>query len=102
MNDTLKSIGRMVMSERKKLGYTQEVLADFADVSRSTVQKIVNGDSVHSDSLARVMDVLKLLITTSSVEEYKKADACAMLFNQIVNSMSAAERTRFKNNIDYI
>lgn len=102
MNDTLKSIGRMVMSERKKLGYTQEYLADIADVSRSTVQKIENGESVHSYSLVKVMDVLRLIITTSSVEEYKKADACAMLFNLLVSSMSVAERTRIKSSIDYI
>ncbi|WP_341268132.1 helix-turn-helix domain-containing protein [Gordonia malaquae] len=54
----------MVVAERRRaLGLTQEMLADLADVSRSTVQALEYGSpSVRLGALTAVADVLGLAV----------------------------------------
>ena len=62
MQDMLLRLGRMVQTERERVGYTQRDLSDRTGVSRSTIQKIEAGNPVRTDSLALVMDELGLTI----------------------------------------
>lgn len=43
MNDT---IGTIIMKKRKQLGYTQQKIADYLNVSFQAVSKWENGDSL--------------------------------------------------------
>lgn len=96
------NLGRMVEKERKKRKYTQKDLSLRTGVSRSTIQKIEAGTPVRTDNLALVMDELGLTFSTRDVDAFKKANAIATCFLDVMDHLSFAEQNHIWNNINHI
>lgn len=57
----VRQIGRFVRHGRQRQRWTQDLLAEKAGLSRSTVSLLERGESVQLTSMLRVLRVLKLL-----------------------------------------
>lgn len=75
------SLGRLVLSERKAQGYSQESLALAAEVSRSTIVQIERGSPrvqfAHWLCVLETLGILDSLIRSLPVLQAKAADRLA-------------------------
>ena len=57
----LKEMGRRISAQRRRLGLTQEAVAELADVSPQLISTVENGlRAIGSDKLYRISRVLKV------------------------------------------
>ena len=60
-DEILKRIGRKVFEERKAKGWTQEALADYADIDRSYIGYIENGkQNISVSMLCKIANILDI------------------------------------------
>jgi len=59
----IEQFGDIVKAQRKHRGWSQDQLADAADISRPTVARIESGSAVSTATLAKVAQALSIEIT---------------------------------------
>ena len=56
----LQKLGERVREERKKKGWSQEVLSAYSGVSEDTISRLENGTSIKFDNLYAITQCLQL------------------------------------------
>lgn len=62
----IEQFGDIVKTQRKHRGWSQDQLADAADISRPTVARIEAGSAVSTATLAKVAEALKIEINVET------------------------------------
>ena len=83
MTSRTQAIGRRVFTARKRAGLTQGQLATFADVSRTWVTRLEQGDfgEVSEDKLRRVARVLSCTVADLTGQADEVADKVPVLLD---------------------
>ena len=89
MDDTqkfLKDMGRRIAAQRKRMGLTQEEIAELADVSPQLISTVENGmRAIGSDKLYRISRVLQVSADYLLCGEVNERDV-ALLHDRLQNA----------------
>ncbi len=87
-----KKIGEKFKAVRLKQNITQDSLAEFASISRSSVQKVENGEIKSFDTFLRIMRTLGLLDEFSHLCDEEQMSPNE--YYEMVNSLKKRRRKR--------
>ena len=103
MNQDLMSIGSRVRLERERKGWSQEKLAERADISTKTIYRVEIGQSTASDNLVKVCAALGVPFSFIQPERFDSftdiSDADLHLMYRI-NRLPEAKRAAVKAAIE--
>lgn len=68
---TLETLGKIISTERSRIPLTQQALADLAEVSRTSIQRLEEGKEATFSTIVKVLRVLNLMLT---IDTYQKKD----------------------------
>ena len=95
--DLFQILGAKIKKERKKLGLTQEKLAELSDISNNFVSYIESGNKNASlKTIKKIADVLQIsvsdLFSEMSVTKKSKIDTTANKFLYLIQNESLATK----------
>ncbi|MFA5858770.1 MAG: helix-turn-helix transcriptional regulator [Elusimicrobiota bacterium] len=100
-NEMLKLLGTKIMSLRKRLGYTQEMLAEKVNVHPTFISQIEHGQKGMSlDVLLKVSDTLNT--TISSLFDFQSLHTNKSLGNSVINTITDLLKETSDGNIDIV
>ena len=105
METNLKNIGNRLKEIRKRERYTQENIAEFADISTSHYSHIENGTTKHSlNTLIRIVNVLNVSMDEILDIELNKKSLYITLeeINKIFRNCNIKQRNLLINNMIYL
>lgn len=71
---TLKTLGKIIATERSRIPLTQQGLADLAEVSRTSVQRLEEGREATFSTIVKILRVLNLMLTIDTYQKEEKIE----------------------------
>lgn len=97
----IKEMGYRISIQRKRLGMTQEQLAELADISPQLVSNAENGiRAISSDKLYRISKALK--VSADYLLSGEASDKDAQILNEKLNDASPETRSAIDKIVDII
>ena len=86
----LKEVGKRIMTRRKKLGYTQEKLAEKTDLTTQSISLAESGSrSIRMESIMKIASVLG--VSTDYILTGDIIDKDKLLLSEKLDKLTAAE-----------
>ena len=71
---TLKTLGKIIATERSRIPLTQQGLADLAEVSRTSVQRLEESREATFSTIVKILRVLNLMLIIDTYQKEEKIE----------------------------
>jgi predicted transcriptional regulator len=71
---TLETLGKIIATERSRIPLTQQGLADLAEVSRTSVQRLEEGREATFSTIVKILRVLNLMLIIDTYQKEEKIE----------------------------